>query len=117
MRIDQSLGAAHWVAQWARWKTVHVLSVQSSRGAEGREFRRGDGAPEGEGEGWWWHTLLDAVLLGALLGGLGGRHALDALLEVVLRRGALLGLLALCRRKTETSSVSIGPSAGAEPQG
>lgn len=22
LRTDQSLGAAHWVAQWARWKTV-----------------------------------------------------------------------------------------------
>lgn len=25
LRTDHSLGAAHWVAQWARWKTVDDL--------------------------------------------------------------------------------------------
>jgi hypothetical protein len=27
LRMDQSLGAAHWVAQWARWKTVNQVSI------------------------------------------------------------------------------------------
>jgi hypothetical protein len=45
-----------------------------------------------QGEGWEspTHTLLDTVLLGTVL------DALDALLEVVLSRGALLGIPALC---------------------
>lgn len=101
------MGAAHWVAQWARWKTIS-RRVRSA----GRE--RGEGAPEGEGtpEGrGGWHTLLDAVLLGALLGALGGRHALDALLKVVLRRRALLGVPALCE-ETIMPSVSIGSENG-----
>ncbi len=78
LRMDQSLGAAHWVAQWARWKTVWP-GQQTGRSQSGQ----GNGSP---------HTLLDAVLLGLL----GAVDALDAVVEVVLRRGALLGVLALC---------------------
>lgn len=80
-REDQSLGAAHWVAQWARWKTVLAcislclifFCVHQS-----------------------WHdqsnlrlTLLDAVLLGTPVVLLGS-DALDALIVVVLGGVALL---------------------------
>lgn len=43
-------------------------------------------------------TLLDAVLLGAVLSLLGGSDALNAVVVVVLGAGAFLGLPALCRK-------------------
>jgi hypothetical protein len=30
LRADQTLGAAHWLAQWARWKTIGPVSIMST---------------------------------------------------------------------------------------
>jgi hypothetical protein len=49
------------------------------------------------------HTLLNAVLLGTALS-LGVGDALDALVKVVLGRGALLRIPALCRSKYASSA-------------
>lgn len=42
-RVRHSLGAAHWVAQWARWKTINYYQYMPQRKADvhgGRtEFR------------------------------------------------------------------------------
>jgi len=56
----------------------HVVS-QHNTGQDGRGMK---------------HTLLNAVLLGGTLSGVG--DAVDALVKVVLDRGALLRLAALC---------------------
>ena len=57
------------------------------------------------GRGVEKHTLLDAVLL-VIARGLGVGDALDALIEVVLGRRALLGIPAFCR---QGNVVSFGP--------
>lgn len=88
LRVDQSLGAAHWVAQWARWKTIsHVstfeLTSQTGRLSGAGLLRNGI-----------VHTLLNAVLLSTTLRLL-ACHALNALIVVMLGWGALLGVLAI----------------------
>jgi hypothetical protein len=52
------------------------------------------------------HTLLNAVLLGFALG-LGTGDALDALIKVVLGRGALLGIPAFCLSKVPRQPRSV----------
>lgn len=62
-----------------------------------------------EGRGSKIRTLLNAILLGAAVR-LGVGDALDALVEVVLGRGALLGIPALCCveiKKTQLASLVI----------
>lgn len=94
--LDHSLGAAHVVAQWARWKTA---CCQHRGGAS--SYWCGASRPrlsESEDPARLLRivlTLLDTVLLGTSVGLLRG-DALDTLIVVVLGRGALLGLLALC---------------------
>ena len=51
-------------------------------------------------------TFLDAILLGAVVA-VRARDPLDALVKVMLRPVALLGLLALCGRQ---SSAQPGPN-------
>lgn len=83
----KSLGAAHCVAQWARWKTLgSALAFPISR--KSRWQRR---------EVYNVLTFLDAVLVGlAVVLNLGG-YALNALIIVVLSGAALLGVCALWR--------------------
>lgn len=81
------MGAAHWLAQWARWKTVKTrhVSIRTRKYSMTMAME----IPL---------TLLNAVLAGALavlvlllLG-----HTLDALVIVVLVRGAVGRVGALC---------------------
>jgi hypothetical protein len=80
LSLAKSLGAAHWVVQCIRWKTINPSSAIPFR-----NVTRGD------------LTLLNAVLLGSLsvLVVSGGGNTLNALVEVVLGGRASSGLLAL----------------------
>lgn len=73
------MGAAHWVAQWARWKTRHVRAVPRRSGRV-------------------WRTFFNAVLAGLAIVVNLACHALDALIVVVLWGVALLRLGAFCGR-------------------
>lgn len=75
----KSLGAAHWVAQWARWKTVS-RSVSMGHATSGMDE----------------HTLLNAVLGGLAVVIDLACYTLDALVVMVLRTVALAGVCALC---------------------
>lgn len=94
--LDHSLGAAHVVAQWARWKTVYCQHGQASFwcGASRPLLSKSEDQADQLGIVL---TLLDTVLLGTSVRLLRG-DALDTLIVVVLGWGALLGLLALCRK-------------------
>ena len=89
--IFHSFGAAHCVAQCCRWKTR--TSIRQSTVSRSRSARRCTDTWRDQ------HTFLDAVFLWPLVVLLAlrrGGHALDALVEVVLRAGALGRVGALC---------------------
>lgn len=104
LSLAQSLGAAHSVAQWARWKTkgesklaIQILSQQGHRNDSVVYPHRSKHVAG-------IRTLLDAVLLDftfALL----LLDALDAVIEVVLGGCALGGVLALCNLQHVSLSV------------
>ena len=73
------MGAAHWVAQWARWKTAGDLVKPAGCNSKERQL-----------------TFFNTILIGlAIRVNLAG-DALNALIVVVLGRTALLGILAFC---------------------
>ena len=79
MSWAKSLGAAHWVAQWARWKTADVLVKPAGRDSDGKKL-----------------TFFNTILLGLAVVLDLTRDALNALVVVVLGSGTCLGLCALC---------------------
>lgn len=88
----KSLGAAQADAQCMRWKTVicqYMFECPAAKCAKSPAVL----AVIGER---FQHTLLNAVLIGLAVLLLLLSDALGALVVVVLQRGALLGLHALC---------------------
>lgn len=100
--LDHSLGAAHVVAQWARWKTVYCQHGEAASYWCGASRPRLSELEDPANQLGIILTLLDTVLLGTSVGLLRG-DALDTLIVVVLGRGALLGLLALCGKSLRQS--------------
>jgi hypothetical protein len=73
----KSLGAAHWVAQWARWKTAGDLVKPAGCNSKERQL-----------------TFFNTILFGLAIVLDLTRDALNALVIVVLGSGACLGLCA-----------------------
>lgn len=101
LRAAKSLGAAHWFAQWTRWKTVYIISIAALQLAPRTPILSSPAGPQAALDcsdplcvGVL--TLLNAVLLCLALLLLLLLDALDAVLVVVLGRGAFLGVGALC---------------------
>ena len=72
MRAAQSFGAAHWLAQWARWKTEYHQSVSLCRARE-------------NGRLTFFNAILVRVLLVHWLSVISTSNTLNAFIEVVLR--------------------------------